>query len=140
MNTTIEFLKEYAGQVRYKGLNILFVVRLIINIAAIYASIANYGKPIFYPPFVIAVYYTVTSIIMSFFYRSKKGIHFWSYKVLLSIDFLILFSAFYFTIYKNSPALTAVPIINSIYLIIFFFYLLCSGFLLDLTYLLCIGS
>ncbi|WP_244241511.1 sensor histidine kinase [Leptospira perdikensis] len=116
-----------------KGLRILISIRMVIGWIAFIATLLNFGKPTFPVAGILTLYFLFSSIF-GYLYVNKKtssdsgnGI----ITFFLAFDFFVILSGFYSAILSYPKEYAAVPIQNSVFFSIFFFYQLYIGFYLN---------
>lgn len=132
MVTSSTLLKEFSVQMKSKGLKILISIRMVIGWIAVIATLLTFGKPTFLVAMVLACYFLITSFL-GFHYLKKVSLDSGNgyFTLFLFFDFCVIMSGLYFAILSYPKEYAAVPIQNSVFFSIFFFYQLYIGFYLN---------
>ncbi len=129
--------ETFINQTWVQGLKLINRVRYGIAIAIFLAVLGTYGQKSFYPTLLGAFIYLSLSLWLSFLFQKKSPFSNRLPTVIVIADIFICCSVYYFQLYF-SPHLGGV-IINGAYIIIFIFFLVYSGFLMNYRLVLIIG-
>ncbi len=129
---------SFINQTWVQGLVLINRVRYGIALALFVAVLATYGQKSFYPTLLGTFIYLSLSLCLSYFFQRKTPFSNRLPSLIVIADIFICCFVYYFQIYFN-PHLGGVAI-NGAYLIIFIFFLIYSGFLMNYRLVLIIGS
>ncbi|MBM9592855.1 two-component sensor histidine kinase [Leptospira sp. 201903075] len=133
MITSVTLLKEFTVQMKSQGLRILISIRMVIGWIAFIATMLNFGKPTFLVAGVLSFYFLLTSLFGYLYVKKKESFDSGNglFTFFLSFDFLAIVAGFYLAIHSYPKEFAAIPIQNSVFFTIFFFYQLYIAFYLN---------